>query len=114
MTEECSAEEWFEKQRGVEATLSWTKEPPEPSESLTSIVTSDGDVYEGCAVDGQKQGRGKAKNRDGSAYEGSWLRNCYHGTGRSRSVDGAVYIGEWIDNVMQVRKAINCNQSLRL
>jgi hypothetical protein len=63
------------------------------------LETEDG-VYEGEAIDGVPNGRGKFTFAgSGDVYEGQWVNNAQTGKGKYTWGDGESYEGEFLDNM---------------
>ncbi len=56
--------------------------------------------YEGCYLNGQKNGIGKYIWKNKSKYEGEWKNDNINGYGIYYFSDGRKYTGEWKDNYM--------------
>ncbi|MBQ9008415.1 MAG: TIR domain-containing protein, partial [Clostridia bacterium] len=56
---------------------------------------SNGAVYDGDFVNGQRSGKGKLTYANGAVYEGDWTDNNKNGQGKMIYAGGAVYEGEW-------------------
>jgi len=62
---------------------------------------SNGDVYEGDFVNGNRHGKGKITSADGSVYEGDFFDGIFHGKGKFTSADGFCYEGDFFDEYFQ-------------
>ena len=61
-----------------------------------------GDVYDGCFVNGSIQGQGMMRYQDGSTYVGQWWSDKRHGRGLFTWPGGAAsYDGEWFKGDQQ-------------
>lgn len=58
-------------------------------------VYSNGDIYEGYIVDGQRNGYGTMTYNNGDKYEGNWLNDEKSGQGTFVRSDGTKYVGNW-------------------
>ena len=70
-------------------------------DSLTKFEYSNGDVYEGDLLLGERHGSGKMIYADGSVYEGEWKHDMYDGKGMKDWCDGITYVGEWKNGMME-------------
>jgi hypothetical protein len=63
---------------------------------LGSMITANGDRYDGVWVNGQRQGRGSQRYvKAGERYVGIWMRDMRHGRGKHYYNDGTIYDGQW-------------------
>ena len=62
-----------------------------------------GDLYNGCFVNGVREGKGKLYFVDGSVYDGGFVQNKMHGRGVRRFPNGEKYTGEFRDNCFEGR-----------
>lgn len=61
------------------------------------IRWTNGEIYEGTLLDGNKQGRGIFVWRDGQRYEGEWAEDRITGQGRLVYANGDRYEGEFLN-----------------
>ncbi|KAK3245249.1 hypothetical protein CYMTET_45173 [Cymbomonas tetramitiformis] len=69
--------------------------------SWSSLVYSDGTMYQGLALGGQPHGKGAILYSRGHRYEGDFVEGLQEGYGVYRWTDGSTYKGRWQDGVMQ-------------
>ena len=76
---------------------------PPPSSSSSSApekvkhIFDDGDSYEGYAINGIPNGKGKYTWADGDIYEGDYVDGKEHGKGKMTFTNGDKYEGDYID-----------------
>ncbi len=58
---------------------------------------SNGSCYEGDFVNGKQEGKGKYTYSSGSCYEGDWVNGKQEGKGKYTNSDGACYEGDWVN-----------------
>lgn len=58
---------------------------------------SDGSVYEGNFLNGERSGFGKCVKPSGNTYEGEWKNDRRHGKGVEWYSDGSTYKGNFVD-----------------
>jgi len=58
-------------------------------------TSADGNVYEGDYVNGKQTGKGKCTYTDGDVYEGDFVDDNPHGKGKMTTADGKVFVGNW-------------------
>jgi hypothetical protein len=75
-----------------EATLGARREP---------VVDSNGDVYIGEWINGQRHGQGRLLTADGGLMEGHWEKGLLHGKARDVHPSGDMYEGDYFKGMKQ-------------
>jgi len=95
------------QQKTIEAELDRAR-AAESSRSFGIINYSNGDVYNGVIVNGERHGDGSmvyADDNDDNAisFVGHWANGLHHGFGRKDWLDNIYYEGHWCANMMHGR-----------